>query len=326
MKRREFIALAAGASALPLALPMTARAQQPVPVIGFLNSATETPAKLTAFTEGLKIEGFVQDQSVRIEFRSAQGDDSRLPGLAVDLVNRKVAAIAAVGDAAARAAKAATAAIPIIFAAASDPVQIGLVESLNRPGGNITGVTSMGAASGPKRLELLHELIPSATSFALLVNPTNPLAEAETRDVRAAAGTMGLQVTVFQASTENDFDPVFAKLSQSRAAGLAISDDGLFVDHSEQLAALTVRHAIPAIFEYRAFAAAGGLMSYGSNVLEFYHQLGAYSGLVLRGARPADLPVFQSTRVEFMINLRTAKALGITVPPALVGRADEVIR
>jgi putative ABC transport system substrate-binding protein len=326
MKRREFIALAAGAAASPLALPMAARAQQPLPVIGFLDGAAETPAILTAFAEGLKIEGFVQDHSVRIEFRSAQGNDSRLSALATDLVNGKVAAIAAVGVAAARAAKAATASIPIIFAVASDPVQIGLVESLNRPGGNVTGVTSMGAASGQKRLALLHELLPAASSFALLVNPTNPLAEAETQDARAAAGTMGLQVTIFQASTESDFDPVFAKLSQSRAAGLAISDDGLFVDHSEQLAALTVRHAIPAVFEYRAFAAAGGLMSYGSNVLEFYHQLGAYSGLVLRGARPADLPVFQSTRVEFIVNLTTAKALDIAFPPALLGSADEVIR
>jgi putative ABC transport system substrate-binding protein len=325
MRRREFLALAAGAAALPF--PLVARAQQQaMPVIGFLDTAAETAAETTAFYDGLKIEGFVRNQNLAVEYRSAEGDDGRLPGLAADLVNRKVALIAAAGSSAALAAKAATTAIPIVFVVVSDPVRIGLVGNVNRPGGNITGVANIAAELEQKRLELLHELIPAASLLALLVNPANPNAETQTRDALAAAGKMGLQINVLHASAESDFDTAFAALAEMRAGGLAISNDGLFTSRSEQLAALAVRRAVPAIFQYREFAAAGGLMSYGSELTQIFHQAGVFSGLVLNGGNTADLPVQQFTTVELIVNLKAARLLGLNVPRTLLGRADEVIR
>jgi putative ABC transport system substrate-binding protein len=327
MQRREFITLLGGAAA---AWPLAVRAQQPtMPVVGFLGSASpdQYAIRMRAFRQGLKEAGYVEGQNVAIEYRWAEGQNNRLPVLAAELVQRQVAVIVAGGGtASAMAAKAATATMPIVFAVAVDPVKIGLVLSLNRPGGNLTGITDLNAEVGPKRLELLRELIPTATIIALLVNPTNPiLAETFTRALKAAASTLGLQLHVLQASTERDFDPVFAALVQLRADALVIMPDNFFNARSEQLAALTLRHAVPAIFEYRPFVAAGGLISYGSNEMEYYRLLGAYTGRVLKGEKPADLPVVQSTKVELIINLKTAKTLGITVPLPLSGRADEMI-
>jgi putative ABC transport system substrate-binding protein len=264
---------------------------------------------------------------VAIEYRWAEGQNDRLPTLAAELVHRQVAVIVSGGGTpTAVAAKAATATIPIVFAVSSDPVKIGLVASLNRPGGNLTGVTSLNLEVGPKRLELLRELIPTATIIAVLVNPTNPnLAEPFTRVMKAAASTLGLQLHVLQASTDRDFDKVFAALVQLRADALVIGPDVFFTTRVEQLAALSLRHAVPTIYEYRPFVAAGGLMSYGSDETEYYRLLGAYTGRVLKGEKPTDLPVVQSTKVELIINLKTAKTLGINVPNTLIGRADEVI-
>ena len=326
MRRREFITLLGGAAAWPL----TARAQQPpLPVIGFLSSASPDlyAIRLRAFHQGLKDAGYVEGQNVAVEYRWAEGQNNRLPVLAAELVHRQVDVIVAGGGTpSAVAAKAATATIPIVFAVGVDPVALGLVTSLNRPGGNLTGITNMNVEVGPKRLELLRELIPTATSIALLVNPTSPnLAEPFTRSMKAAASTLGLQLHVLQASTEQDFDRVFAALAQSRANALVIMPDVFFDTKSEQLAALTLRHAVPAIFQFRPFVVAGGLMSYGSNETDNYRLLGTYTGRVLKGEKPADLPVVQSTKVELILNLKTAKALGLTVPLPLIGRADEVI-
>ena len=326
MRRREFITLLGGAAAWPL----TARAQQPpLPVIGFLSSASPDlyAIRLRAFRQGLKEAGYVEGQNVAVEYRWAEGQNNRLPVLAAELVHRQVDVIVAGGGTpSAVAAKAATATIPIVFAVGVDPVALGLVTSLNRPGGNLTGITNMNVEVGPKRLELLRELIPTATNIALLVNPTSPnLAEPFTRSMKAAASTLGLQLHVLQASTEQDFDRVFAALAQSRANALVIMPDVFFDTKSEQLAALTLRHAVPAIFQFREFVVAGGLMSYGSNETDNYRLLGTYTGRVLKGEKPADLPVVQSTKVELILNLKTAKALGLTVPLPLIGRADEVI-
>ena len=262
-----------------------------------------------------------------IEYRWADDQNDRLPALAADLASRQVSVIAAPGSTpAALAAKAASTTIPIVFFTGANPVQVGLVASLNRPGGNLTGVTSLNVEVGPKRLELLHELIPTATVVALLVNPTNPpLAETLASDLQAAARSLGLQLHVLQARTEGDFDTVFANLVKLRVGGLVIGSDIFFVSRIEQLAALTVRHAVPAIFQYREFAASGGLMSYGGSLADSFRQVGTYAGRILKGEKPADLPVQQSTKVELFINLRTAKALGLTVPPTLLARADEVI-
>jgi putative ABC transport system substrate-binding protein len=324
MRRREFITLLGGTAAWPLA----ARAQQPVmPVIGFLNGASPEgyAPYVAAFHQGLKEAGYVEGQNVAIEYRWAQGQYDRLPALAADLVRRQVAVIAVGTNPAAPAAKAATATIPIVFTTGLDPVQEGLVASLNRPGGNLTGVTALAVEVGPKGLELLHELVPAATVIALLVNPTNPSAEALSSDLQTAARTLGLQLHILRASTERDFDRVFATLLQLRAGGLVIGTDGFFNTQSEQLATLTVRHAVPAIFPFREFTAAGGLMSYGVSIRDLYRLVGVYTGRILRGEKPADLPVHRATKVELIINLKTAKALGLTFPITLLGRADEVI-
>jgi putative ABC transport system substrate-binding protein len=327
MNRREFTALVGGAT---VAWPFAAPAQQAArPVIGFLGSASphEHVIRLRAFRQGLKETGYVEGQNVDIEYRWAEAQNERLPLLATQLVNRQVAVIvAAGGTASALAAKAATASIPIVFGIGADPVEAGLVARLSRPGGNVTGVTSLNAEVGPKRLELLRELLPSTTIIGLLVNPATPaLADPFARDLQAAAGVLGLKLHVLHASSDGDFDKVFATLGQLRAGALVIGPDNFFTARSEQLAALTVRHAMPAIYQFRPFAAAGGLVSYGSNETEYYRLVGVYAGRVLKGDKPASLPVQQSTKVELILNLKTAKALGITVPLPLLGRADEVI-
>jgi len=326
LKRREFITLLGGTAAWPLA----ARAQQPaMPVIGFLSSASPNlySDRLRTFREGLKEAGYVAGRNVEIDYRWAEGHNDRLPALAAELVHREVTVIAAAGGTpSALAAKAATATIPIVFGVAVDPVEVGLVASLNRPGGNLTGVTNLNAEVGPKRLELLHELLPAATIIAVLVDPTNPtLAEAFLPDLQAAARALGVRLHVLQASKEGDFDTVFATLIQLRASALIIGPSTYFVARSEQLAALAVRHAVPTIFHYRPFAAAGGLMSYGSSETNYYRLVGIYAGRILKGEKLADLPVQQATKVELIINLKTARALGLTIPLPLIGRADEVI-
>jgi len=323
MRRREFITFLGGAAAWPL----TARAQQPtMPVVGFLSGASPSAYAhlVRAFRQGLGETGYIQGQNVAVEYRWAEGQYDRLPALAADLVRRQVAVIAA-NSPAAVAAKAATATIPIVFSSGTDPVKLGLVTSLNRPDGNLTGVSNMNVELGPKRLELMHELVPTATVIALLVNPTNPNAEAILRDHQVAARTLGLQLPVVRASTEREIDTGFANLNELRAGALTIGGDPYFVSRSDQLAALTVRYAMPAIFEYREFAAAGGLMSYGGSVTDSYRQVGVYTGRILRGERPADLPVQQSTKAELIINLKVAKALSLAIPPGLLARADEVI-
>jgi putative ABC transport system substrate-binding protein len=325
MRRREFITALSGAVAWPLAV----RAQQPaMPVIGFLSSASlnQDAGRLRGFRQGLSEAGYVEGRNVAIEYRWAEEQTDRLPALAANLVRRQVAVIAQAGQVlGAFAAKAATTTIPIVFLTGGDPVALGLVASLNRPGGNLTGVTTLSAELEPKRLELLRGLVPTATTIGALVNRTNPNAETQSRDLQAAARTLGLELHILNANSENDFDTVFARLAELRASGLVIATDGLFISRSEHLAALAVRHAVPAIFQFRAFAAAGGLMSYGGNLAELYRLSGIYTGRILKGEKPADLPVQQSTKAELIINMKTAKALGIEVPPTLSARADEVI-
>jgi putative ABC transport system substrate-binding protein len=322
LNRREFITLAGGAAAWPLA----ARAQQPMPVIGFLNasSAREYGHVAAAFRQGLSETGYVEGRNVLIEYRWAEDQYDRLPTLAADLVRRQVIAITA-NTPAAPSAKAATATIPIVFLTAGDPVRDGLVASLNRPGGNLTGVGILSVELGPKRLELMRELVPTATVIALLLNPTTPTAEFQSKDMQATARTLGMRLHLLHASTERDFDTVFANLPQLGAGGLVIAADAFFVSRSEQLGALALRHGIPAIYQFRAFAAAGGVMSYGSNLADAYRLAGVYMGRILNGEKPADLPVQQSTKVELILNLKAAKALGLTIPLSLLGRADEVI-
>ena len=326
MQRRQFITLIGGAVA---AWPLVARAQRStMPVVGFVSvaSAKGYARQLSAFLKGLSETGYVDGQNVAIEYRWAEGRNDRLPAMVEDLVRRQVAVIAAASTPAAIAAKAATTTIPIVFEMASDPVRLGLVASLNRPGGNATGVTNTNVEIGPKRLQLLHELVPTASVIALLVNPTNPtVAETNTKGLQVAARTFGLELHVLNASTEGDFDGVFAKLIQLRAGGLVIGPDPLFSSWSRQLGELTVRHAVPAAYELREFAVTGGLLSYGADPTDAYRLTGNYTGRVLKGDKPADLPVQQATKVELYINLKTAKTLGLNVPNTLIGRADEVI-
>jgi len=324
MRRREFITFLSSAAA---AWPLAAQAQQQAPVIGFLNaaSAQTLPQALSAFLKALAEAGFVEGQNVRIEYRWAEGDTDRLPTMAADLVRRQVAVIAAGGTPASLAAKAATATIPIVFETAADPVKIGLVASLNRPAGNVTGVTQLTSGLVAKQLELLHELLPATRVMALLINPNDPaLAEPVSKEALAAAHTLGVELHVLNARTERDFDSVFARLAQLQAGGLVIGTEVLFTTHSEQLAALAARHAVPTVYKGREFAAAGGLLSYGSELTESYRLAGIQAGRILKGDKPADLPVQQATKFEMYINLKTAKALGITVPLPLSGRANEV--
>jgi putative ABC transport system substrate-binding protein len=325
LPRREFITLLGGAAAWPLA----ARAQQPaVPVVGFLHSGSRgaNVDRVRVFKQGLSETGYVEGRNVAIESRWADGQFDQLPAMAADLVRRPVSVIVAVGQVTVVAAKAATSTIPIVFQAGADPVETGLVASLNRPGGNLTGVTSLNLELGPKRLELLRELRPAATMFALLVNRTNQSqTEIITREIRAAANALGLELEVLSAANEQEFGAVFATVAQVRAGGLMIAPDAYFSSHSGQLATLAARYGIPAIYPFKEDAAAGGLMSYGGDPRDQSHQVGVYTGRILKGEKPADLPVQQSTKVELVINLRAAKSLGLTFPITLLGRADEVI-
>jgi putative tryptophan/tyrosine transport system substrate-binding protein len=325
MKRREFITLLGGAAA---AWPLAARAQQSaMPVIGFLGSASSDlySKALGAFRQGLGETGYVEGRNVMIEYRWASGQYDQLPALAADLVRHHVSVLVAPGSTpAALAAKAATAMIPIVFQLGTDPVAAGLVPRLDRPGGNVTGVTNINTELAPKRLELLRELIPTAKLIAVLVNPTSAfITENISKDLQSTARTLGLQLEILSASNESDFDKVFATLAQLRADALVIAPDAMFISRSEELGALTLRHRVPAITQYREFAVAGGF--YGGNSTEAVRLLGIYTGKVLKGEKPADLPVVQSAKVELVINVKTAKALGIAIPNTLIGRADEVI-
>lgn len=327
MKRRDFISLLGRALA---AWPLAARAQQPaIPVIGFLNAASTPgyPQPLAAFLKGLREAGYTDGHNVTIQYRWAEGHNDRLPAMAADLVHNQVTVIAATSTPAALAAKAATATIPIVFETGGDPIKLGLVTSLNRPGGNVTGAASLSVeVIAAKGVELLHELIPAARVIGLVVNPTNPVsADPQERQVLSDARSLGLEIHVLKASNEHDFDEVFAKLVELHATGLVISADTFFGSHSKQLAALAARYAIPAIHSRREFSEAGGLASYGSDLTESYRLAGIYTGRILKGDKPAELPVQQATKVELVINLKAAKALGISVPLSLLGRADEVI-
>jgi putative ABC transport system substrate-binding protein len=309
--------------------PLGAYAQAAMPVVGFLSNASPAlyATRLNAFRQGLREVGYVEGQNVAIEYRWAEGHNDRLPTLATDLVHRGVAVLVAGGGTpTAVAAKAATPVVPVVFAVAVDPIKAGLVGSMIRPGGNLTGVTNLGVEVGPKRLELLRELFPQATTIAVLVNPANPaLAEQFLQGLRAVAQKLDLQIRVLNASTDRDVDTAFASFAQQPASALLIMPDVFFTTRAGQLAALSLRHSMPAIYEYRPFAASGGLISYGPDEVEYYRLVGFYTGKILKGEKPGNLPVVQSTKIELIINLKTAKALGVNVPQPLVGRADEVI-
>jgi ABC-type uncharacterized transport system substrate-binding protein len=326
MKRREFITLLGTAA---MVLPINARAQQPaLPVVGFLSSRSpnESTSAVAAFRQGLTEAGYVEGQNVHIAFHWAEGQYDRLPPLAADLARRQVAVILATGgNPPALAAKAATATIPIVFIIGSDPVEVGLVASLNRPGGNVTGVSLFTSMLVAKRLELLRELVPTATTIAFLVNPNNSNAAPDTKVVQTAARGFGLQLVVLSAAIENDIDDAFATLVQQRANALLVNTDSFFLTRRNQFVALAVRHAVPTIHDLREFTAAGALASYGTDLADAYRQGGVYVSRIVKGEKPADLPVIQPTKFELVINLKAAKALGLDVPPSLLARADEVI-
>jgi ABC-type uncharacterized transport system substrate-binding protein len=325
VRRREFITLVVGAVA---AWPLAARAQQAaMPVVGFLNGGSPEPFAdyVAAFRQGLGETGFAEGRNVTIEFRWAEGQTDRLPALAADLVRRQVSVIAAAGSAPALAAKTATAAIPIVFSGGSDPVRLGLVDSFSRPGANATGVNMFSTSLEPKRLGLLREIVPNAALIAVLVNPTGPNSEAQSRDVQEAARAVGQKIHILHASSQEELDTAFATVTQLRAAALLAGSDFFFNSRRNHIVALAARHAIPAIYEWREFVAAGGLMSYGTNLGETYRQVGIYTGRILKGDKPADLPVMQSIKFELVINLKTAKALGLVVPNSMQLLADEVI-
>jgi putative ABC transport system substrate-binding protein len=323
MNRRAFISLLGATVACP------AQAQQPaMPVIGFLSGqqAADYGHLIAAFRRGLNENGYVEGQKVAIEFRWAEGHVDRLPALATELVRRQVAVIAATGgDASALAAKAATAAIPIVFTIGGDPVDLGLIASLNRPGGNVTGITQFTAPLETKRLELLHELVPGATVIAMLINPNNPNSAAQLKDVPEAARVRGLQLHILRANADTGFETAFAALGERRISALLVASDPFFNNRRAELVALTARYAVPAIFHQREFTTAGGLMSYGTSASDMYRQAAIYTARILKGTKPADLPVQQPTRFEFVLNLKTAKPLGLDVPAKLLALADEVI-
>jgi putative ABC transport system substrate-binding protein len=325
MKRREFITLLGGAAAWPLA----ARAQQPaMTVVGFLNarSPIDTAHLVAAFRRGLAENGYVEGQSVTIDYRWASGQPDRLPAMAMELVDRPVVVLAATGgENSAMAAKAATSTIPIVFAVGSDPIKLGLVASYNRPGGNVTGINILTTTLEAKRLGLLHELVPQAATVGVLLNPNWPPSANQLRDVQDAARVVGLQINVLRASTDQEIDAAFETVAQQRIAALAVTGNPFYDTRREKLVALAARHAVPVIYQFREFTAAGGLMSYGIDLPDAYRQVGVYVGRVLKGAKPADLPVLQPTKFEFVINLKTAKALGVKFSDNLMSLADEVI-
>jgi putative ABC transport system substrate-binding protein len=325
MRRRDFIVLIGGTAAWPI----EARAQQPaLPIVGFLGS--DTPElyadRLRAFRRGLKDAGYIESESVVIEYRWANGDNNRLPALAAELVGLRVAVLVSSTTPAALALKAATTSIPIVFFIGGDPVALGLVGSLNRPGANVTGTTALTLEAGKKWLQLLQEAVPTATDFAVLINPTSPnLAEAQTKDLQEAARSLNLRIHFLNASTEREFQTAFSKIAELHAGGLVISSDSFFFAHIEQLAALAAQNRVPAIFGFREFPAAGGLMSYGADLADQHRTIGGYVGRILKGEKPADLPVQQSIKVQLIVNLKAAKTLGIKMPQTLQVAADEVI-
>jgi ABC-type uncharacterized transport system substrate-binding protein len=324
IERRKFLATLGGAAT---AWPLAARAQRPaMPLIGFFRNSSPDASLLGALRQGMKEAGFIEGQNVAIEYRWSQGQSDQLPKLAAELLRRQVAVIVASGADAAIAGKAATTSIPIIFVTGDDPIQLGIVDSFNRPGGNITGISFFNSAElKSKQLELLHKLVPAATAIGLLVNPNGPTAEAQAREARVAARTLGLRLLVLNAGSERDFDTAFAALAQQRAGALLIAGNDLFTSQRDRLVALAARHRLPTMYPHDEFVAAGGLTSYSPSISDAYRQAGIYTSRILKGAKPSDLPVMLPTKFELVINLKAANALGLTIPPGVLAIADEVI-